>query len=98
MKENLFFLPTKGENFGHIIYESIMSYVPCLISDQTPWTIVNDLKVGASYNLKDKKKFINFINNYPADINLSNNNFHIAQATIISDDAINNYIKTFRSF
>ena len=58
---DLFFLPTKGENFGHIIYESIMSYVPCLISDQTPWTIVNDLKVGASYNLKDKKEFINLL-------------------------------------
>jgi glycosyltransferase involved in cell wall biosynthesis len=94
---DLFFLPTKGENFGHIIYESIMSYVPCLISDQTPWNIVDKLKIGASYNLKDEEKFVDFINNYPMNLDLSTNNFQIAQTTIRSNDAIDKYIKTFRS-
>jgi len=92
---DLFFLPTKGENFGHIIYESIMSYVPCLISDQTPWSNVNKLKVGASYNLEDSQNFVDFINNYPKNLDLSNTNFHLAQGVFNSDDAIDSYITTF---
>ncbi len=36
------FLPTKGENFGHAILESLMCGVPVLISDQTPWTHCKD--------------------------------------------------------
>lgn len=32
------FLPSKGENFGHSILESLMCGVPVIISDQTPWT------------------------------------------------------------
>lgn len=31
------FLPSRGENFGHVILESLMSGRPVLISDQTPW-------------------------------------------------------------
>ena len=34
---DLFFLPTLGENFGHVIIESLSSGTPVLISDQTPW-------------------------------------------------------------
>jgi len=34
---DLFILPTKGENFGHIIFESLNFGVPVIISDRTPW-------------------------------------------------------------
>lgn len=34
---DLFILPTKGENFGHIIIESLNFGVPVIISDRTPW-------------------------------------------------------------
>jgi hypothetical protein len=30
-------LPTLGENFGHVIAESLLSNTPVLISDKTPW-------------------------------------------------------------
>lgn len=35
---DLFFLPTKGENFGHAIREALSHGCPTLISNSTPWT------------------------------------------------------------
>jgi glycosyltransferase involved in cell wall biosynthesis len=32
------FMPTRGENFGHIILESLQHGTPTLVSDQTPFT------------------------------------------------------------
>ena len=34
---DLFVLPTRGENFGHVILEALSVGTPVLISDQTPW-------------------------------------------------------------
>ena len=34
---DLMILPTLGENFGHVIYESFAAGCPVLVSDQTPW-------------------------------------------------------------
>jgi glycosyltransferase involved in cell wall biosynthesis len=34
---DLLLLPTRGENFGHAIFESLAAGTPVLISDQTPW-------------------------------------------------------------
>jgi glycosyltransferase involved in cell wall biosynthesis len=36
-KYDLMILPTLGENFGHVISESLLSNTPVLISDKTPW-------------------------------------------------------------
>lgn len=36
-KHHIFALPTKGENFGHAIFEALALEKPVLISDQTPW-------------------------------------------------------------
>ncbi|MDA8631250.1 glycosyltransferase family 4 protein [Litoricolaceae bacterium] len=38
---DLFALPTRGENFGHVILESLTAGTPVLISDQTPWQADN---------------------------------------------------------
>ena len=47
--QDLFFLPTRGENFGHVIYEALSTGVPVLVSDQTPW---NDLEArGVGWNM-----------------------------------------------
>ena len=37
LQYDLFAFPTHGENFGHVIYESLRAGTPVLISDQTPW-------------------------------------------------------------
>lgn len=34
---DVFVFPTHGENFGHVIYESISAGTPVILSDQTPW-------------------------------------------------------------
>lgn len=58
---DLFFLPTKGENFGHAIFESISAGTPVLISDQTPWCDFEDKGVGWSKNLKHIEDFVEII-------------------------------------
>jgi len=34
---DLFAFPTKGENFGHVIVESLLAGTPVLLSEKTPW-------------------------------------------------------------
>ncbi len=34
---DLFFFPTRGENYGHVIAEAVSAGTPVLLSDQTPW-------------------------------------------------------------
>lgn len=34
---DIFVFPTHGENFGHVIFESLRAGTPVLLSDQTPW-------------------------------------------------------------
>ena len=34
---DLFAFPTRGENFGHVIFEALSAGTPVLLSDQTPW-------------------------------------------------------------
>jgi glycosyltransferase involved in cell wall biosynthesis len=44
-KYDLFVFPTKGENFGHVIIESLSSGTCVLISDKTPWKESESIKV-----------------------------------------------------
>lgn len=45
-QSDVMFLPTHGENFGHVIAESLMAGTPVLISDQTPWSDIEELGAG----------------------------------------------------
>ena len=45
-RHHLFILPTKGENFGHAIFEALALGKPVLISDQTPWKKLEAVKAG----------------------------------------------------
>lgn len=46
---DLFFLPTRGENFGHVIAESLAAGTPVLTSDRTSWTWLS--QEGAGWTL-----------------------------------------------
>ena len=57
-QQHLFILPTVGENFGHAIFESFLAGRPVLISDQTPWLHLTDLKLGWDIPLNNPAAFI----------------------------------------
>lgn len=41
-QHDLFAFPTRGENFGHVIIESLCAGTPVIVSDQTPWIAAPD--------------------------------------------------------
>jgi len=56
-EHDLVFLPTRGENFGHVIFEALSAGVPVLISDQTLWRDLAQHGVGWSLPLQDPQAF-----------------------------------------
>lgn len=88
LKENhIFSLPTKGENFGHAIFEALSFGRPVLISDQTPWRNLEHAKAGWDIPLEKPEKFENAIAEASAwgqdEYNIwSKNAFDFAQRSI----------------
>lgn len=58
---DLFFLPTRGENFGHVIAEALSVGTPVLISDQTPWRNLALSGLGDDLPLSDPSGFVRVI-------------------------------------
>ncbi|OYU00735.1 MAG: hypothetical protein CFE36_14350 [Sphingomonadaceae bacterium PASS1] len=58
---DLLFLPTQGENFGHVIIEALAAGTPVLISDQTPWQDLEEKGVGWCIPLSEKHVYISAI-------------------------------------
>lgn len=56
-KYDLFFLPTLGENFGHVILEAFCAGCPVLISDHTPWRNLEEKGVGWDMSLSTPELF-----------------------------------------
>lgn len=54
---DLFFFPTKGENFGHVILESLSAGCPVLLSDQTPWQDLEEHNAGWVVPLSKPEEF-----------------------------------------
>lgn len=60
-KYHSMFLPSKGENFGHVILESFMAARPVIISDKTPWRNLQAKGVGWDISLDNIDDFQNVI-------------------------------------
>lgn len=60
-KHDLFFFPTRGENYGHVIHEALASGLPVLISDRTPWAKVEGAEVGWCVSLSAASNFVQII-------------------------------------
>ena len=56
-QEEMMFLPTLNENFGHSIVESLLCGCPVIISDQTPWNDLEESDAGYAISLDNKEKF-----------------------------------------
>ncbi|MBN8201818.1 glycosyltransferase family 4 protein [Bacillus sp. NTK034] len=69
-----FLFPTKGENFGHVIQESLLSGCPVITSDQTPWKNLNELGIGFDIPLDMQFKFIDAISHY---LYMDNDNYKL---------------------
>ena len=54
---DLFFLPTQGENYGHVILEALSAGCPVLISDRTPWRNLESEGVGWDFPLEEPSLF-----------------------------------------
>lgn len=55
------FLPTQGENFGHVILQSLSVGVPVIISDKTLWKDLEAKKAGWELPLSNQAPFMDLI-------------------------------------
>lgn len=60
---DFFFVPTKGENYGHVIAEALCAGLPLLISDATPWRNLSEQGLGWDLPLDNPSAFSSAINN-----------------------------------
>jgi glycosyltransferase involved in cell wall biosynthesis len=58
---DFFLFPTLGENYGHVIFESLAGGCLPIISDQTPWLELTEKGIGWVLSLKDKQSFVGAI-------------------------------------
>ncbi|MDY6992238.1 MAG: glycosyltransferase [Pseudomonadota bacterium] len=63
-QHDLFFLPTLGENYGHVIAESLSAGTPVLISDLTPWRNLEYEGLGYDISLSDYDCFVRVIERF----------------------------------
>lgn len=58
---HVFCLPTLGENFGHAIFDALITGRPVLISDLTPWKDLEKLQIGWDISLKNEAKWVEIL-------------------------------------
>jgi glycosyltransferase involved in cell wall biosynthesis len=59
LEANEFFvLPTRGENFGHAIFEALACSLPVLLSDTTSWPLLQDHGAGWTIPLANESAWI----------------------------------------
>lgn len=61
---DVMFLPTHGENFGHVIAESLAAGTPVLISDRTPWNGVEASGAGWVLGPDDHRGYAEVLDDY----------------------------------
>jgi len=69
-QHDMFFLPTRGENFGHVFVEAWSAGLSVLTSDQTPWRRLEEKGIGWDLPLREVKRFTERIDSvavWPAD-------------------------------
>ncbi len=57
MQHDVFLFPTRGENYGHVVFEALSAGLFVIISDQTPWQDLEQHEIGVALPLSDKKRY-----------------------------------------
>jgi len=99
-RHHIFVLPTRGENFGHAIFESLSVGRPVLISDQTPWRNLSQQKAGWDLPLQQPSAFEESLNqaihwNQDEYNEWSRSALTLAKKFVEQSDIKENYIKLF---
>jgi glycosyltransferase involved in cell wall biosynthesis len=92
-----FLFPTLSENYGHVIAESLIVGTPVIISDQTPWTDVEEYGAGYAISLSDHDRFktaIRTVINRPDNCVTSTVNYIDNKLRI--NDIKENYVKELK--
>ena len=63
---DVFFMPTKGENYGHVIAEALCAGLPLLIADTTPWRNLQEKLLGWDLPLASPKAFVSVLDELAA--------------------------------
>jgi len=89
---DLFVFPTRGENFGHVILESLIAGTPVLVSDQTPWKMDDDSGI-TTLELGDPKHWAQAIDQWSRldELSLQNRRYAataVAQKMLNDEDAV----------
>lgn len=73
-KHHVFLFPTLGENYGHVIQESLSAGCPVILSDQTPWNELEKYGIGYNFPIDNIDEYARKIEEYS---NMSNEEFNI---------------------
>lgn len=87
--QDVFFLPSLGENFGHAIFEALSAGLPILISDRTPWHGLEAAGIGYDLPLGKAEDFAAAISRLAA---LGDDDFAAARRR--ARDYAANWVKT----
>ena len=99
LDHHLFTLPTLGENFGHVIFESLLHGRPVLLSNKTPWHDLQQKDAGWTAEL-DPQKFLSVIQtaaawNQEAFDRHAKAAWQYARDYIRKGDLVNKYVDLF---
>ena len=100
---HVFLFPTKGENFGHVIFESLSEGCPVIISDQTPWKDLQKREIGWIFSLSNRSKFLDTLNKLIQMNNkeyqkiLGNISTYVDNILVNNSNSLNNLVKLFKS-
>lgn len=57
IESDAFVLPTKGENFGHAVFEAMSVGTPVIVSDQTIWRGLREQNAGWDLSISTMEPF-----------------------------------------
>ena len=61
--QDILVLPTKSENYGHVVFEALSVGCIPIISDRTPWSLVESWKAGYVVS-RTKEAFVRALTEY----------------------------------